>query len=176
MADTNVRNLTDELAQAFVSEHNKRQQDLLKLKAGTIYHAHGTAKVTAVDGNGTLAKLMLIANDLKAKMNTHAASACSATTGVGTHLAADATNFPEATVDATDLGTAETLLNSLYTKYNTHLTQAGKHCTNDTTNAASSAAATDQASSDTRANDLKLKFNLHIDGSMNSSPLVVTGA
>lgn len=172
---TDVRNLTDDLAQSLVTQQNARAKDLLRLKAGTCYHAYPTATVTAADGNGTEAKIILLANDLKAKMNTHAASECSATTGVGTHLAADATNFPDATVNATDLASAETLLNSLYTKYNAHLTQAGKHCTNDGTNAASSAAATDQASSDTRANDLKTKFNLHIAGSMAAAPIVLVG-
>jgi len=173
MAD--VRTLTDDLALALVTQHNARFRDLLTLKAGTTYHGAPSALVTAVDGDASVATLKLLTADLSLKFNSHCASECSATSGVGSHLAADATNAPVAVTALADLAACQTRLDAIYTAFNTHLTQAGKHCTADSTNAASSAAATDQASSDTRANDLKAKLNLHIGGSMVAAPIVLVG-
>jgi len=172
---TDVRNLTDDLAQSLVTQQNARARDLLVLKAGTCYHAYPTAVVSAADGDGTLAKLKLLLVDACTKFNTHCASECDASTGVGTHLAADATNAPVTATTPADLPACQTRADALYTAYNAHLTQSGKHCTNDATNTAASAAATDQASSDTRCNDIKAKFNLHIAGSMAAAPIVVVG-
>lgn len=171
----NVRLLTDDLALALVAEHNKRFRDLQVLKAGTIFHAHPTSLVTAADGDGTLAKLKTLTLALCVAFNEHCASECDATSGVGTHLAADATNAPVTATALADLAACNTRLNSLYTAYNAHLTQAGKHCTNDATNAASSASATDQSSADTRANDIKAKMNLHIAAAMAAGPIVLVG-
>ena len=170
---TPVRNIDSDLATAAVTQGNARFADLLKLKIGTIFHAGPTALVTAVVGDGTLATLQLLVADLVAKFNTHCASACSATTGIGTHLAADAVNGPVVDAHAT-LGACQTTLNTLYTAYNTHLSQSGVHCTNDGTNTASSSSATDQASSDTRATDIRAKFNAHAAAAMAALPILTT--
>ncbi len=62
---------------------------------------------------------------------------------------------------ATDLATAITLANQLYTAYNAHLTQSTIHINNDGTNTASSATATIQSELNTRIVDLKAKMNAH---------------
>lgn len=172
---SDVRTLTDDLALALVAEHNKRFRDLLTLKAGTTYHGAPTALVTAADGDNDLPKLKLLTADLSVKFNTHCASECDATSGVGSHLAADATNAPVAVTALADLAACQTRLNAIYDAFNAHLSQAGKHCTADSTNTASSAAATTQGTADTRANDLKAKLNLHIAGSMAAAPIVLVG-
>ena len=102
----------------------------------------------------TLTDLLTLANQLKAKFNTHRTQA-------GIHPVNDTTNVVTA-ANATDLASALTLLNQIKTEYNAHRTQATVHSTNDTTNVTSSSNATDFGSAATLANELKADFDAHI--------------
>lgn len=134
----------------------------------TYFHrAVSEITVTAAAGDGTLAKALLLVNNLFA---VYMGSATNRTAGAFpghvydtlVHKAADSTNLTTSTYPATDLTSACTLANELYTDYNAHLTQSGVHDNNDGTNTASSSSATDQSSLDTRLNDLRTKMIAHI--------------
>jgi len=132
----------------------------------TIFHKTQLVDSLETTADATdLATVLVLANSLKALMNTHLAS-----TGFhGVHLAASAETI--AAADATNAATSYTLLNELKADYNTHNSEAGVHINNDTTNAVSSADATDLATSLTLANEIKADFNAHIVAVM-STPLV----
>lgn len=157
---TTVRRIDGLQAQRSVAVLNQLRLDLMKMKAGTVFHADASqadATPVAVD----LPTTITLANNLKAELNTHMASACDPTTGQGVHLAADATNGPIATANATDLASSETLLNAIKTKFNAHLTQAGVHCTNDATNTVATTNAVDLPTSEALANALQTAINAH---------------
>ena len=163
MADS-IRNIDSLKSDQAVTVLNAMRLDLMKIKAGTIFHADASPTITtpnAVD----LATSITLANALKASYNTHVASVCSATTGQGCHIVTDAANAT-AVVDATDLASVETLLNDLKAKYNAHRAVAAAHATADGTNISAAAAATDQATSNTLANDLKTQLNAHYAAAM----------
>jgi hypothetical protein len=84
-------------------------------------------------------------------------------TGVGIHAAADATNVIAA-ADATDQGTANTLLNELKTDFNAHRVIVGssEHIGADVTNTVTAADATDLATSITLVNEIKAAYNAHL--------------
>jgi hypothetical protein len=100
------------------------------------------------------ADLVALANDLKAKYNTHIASTVY-------HLTADVTN-PVSATNATDLATAIVLVNEIRTDYAGHLDEAGVHQLDDTVNTSSLGACTDLQTAVLLAHDLKEKFNLHL--------------
>jgi len=50
--------------------------------------------------------------------------------------------------------------------YNTHLSEAGVHLNDDSTNVVASADATDQASLDTLLNEMKADYNAHVVSAM----------
>jgi len=97
-----------------------------------------------------------LATELKAKYNTHRASAVY-------HTAADAVNIVVA-ADATNLGTLITLANDIRTQYEAHRVLVGGgpcHGQADTTNAISAAACTDLDTAVVLVKDLKAKFDAH---------------
>jgi hypothetical protein len=158
-------------ADAAVTNLQLLRLDLLKLKAGTVFHADASPAITVADSStdpGTVA----LANAVKAAYNAHLASACSSTTGQGAHLAADATN-PTVVADATDLASAETLLNDLKSKYNAHRVLTTSHPTADATNTVTSANATDSGTAITLVNELKAKINAHMAAAFAAQALVL---
>lgn len=163
---TSIRNLDGLKAQQATLVNNARRLDMMKIKAGTIFHADASAAITAPAATD-LPTSIVLANALKASYNAHCASACDAVTGQGCHIAADATN-PTAVANATDLTSVEALLNDLKSKYNSHRVLTSSHPTADGTNASAAAAATDQATSNTLANDLKTQMNAHYAAAMAS--------
>ena len=113
---------------------------------------------------GGLTTAMALANDLKIKINAHAADA-------GEHATAiDNVNFPVATATATDLATLLALAGSLLTAYAAHHTDARLaaawvfHAAQGTNYALVSAVTpTTLQEAVTRLNDLKAKYDLHDD-------------
>jgi len=130
------------------------------------------AQYTVIDGTPNitlcLASDILLANDLKAKMNAHAADATEHTTHI------DATNFPVTTADAsgtgpTGINSLITLTTSLLTAYAAHEADAALssgwafHKAQETASHAllSAAAPTNYTECHQRLMDLQVKFTAH---------------
>lgn len=164
-----IRKIDGLLARAAAGALNFLRVDIARVHAGLIFHAD----TTAPDASPTAADLptvLVMANNLKAEINLHLASAlvsttASATYGQGVHLAADATN-PIVAAAAVDQGTANTLLNAIKTALNAHFTQAGVHIANDGTNTVVAAAASSLGTSITLANACQTAFNAHTAAAM----------
>ncbi len=169
---TSVRNIDTLVIQALVTQANAQRLDELKIKAGTIIHADASTAITQADASASDPTIVALANAVKASYNAHVASAASAATGQGAHIAADATN-PTAVVDATDLTTAQTLLNDIKAKYNAHRVLLASHATADATNVIASADATNQATAVTLANELKTDINLHYAMALASTAILL---
>jgi hypothetical protein len=120
------------------------------------------ASASVTDQNG-LASLMTLANEMKTKMNAHAADAAQHTTHI------DNTNFPITTPNAQDLSTLLTLINVLITKYSAHEADAALasawvfHKAQETgTHAlASQTAVYTMADAVTMLTDMRTKYNAH---------------
>ena len=164
MADQ-VRNLDALKADQAISVLNKHRLDMLKLRAGTLYHADASPAISAADATD-LATAITLANAIKASLNTHEASACDATTGQGVHMAADATNTVTA-ANATDLTTLITLTTQERGKSISHVGATTPHPVADATNVPSVTVATDAATAVTLVNDIKTKLNGHFAAAMN---------
>lgn len=154
-----VRNIPTLLAVAAVEQFNLLKSELAATASKV--HADVTSKdddagtaiaVAAANGDGTLATLLLLCADIKSVYETHLADA------VG-HKTADAA---PALTAATDLTSAQTLLNAIKADYNTHIASTTYHYTADGTNTIAAVDATNQASADTLANELKTDLNAHI--------------
>jgi hypothetical protein len=166
-----VRNLTRPLASAAVDQHNIGRLDALKLRQGVIFHADATAPITEANATDatTTSALVLV---LRSRYVSHIASACNATTGVGSHISADATNVVTVPVPADEAGEILTV-NELKALFNLHRASAVFHPVADSTNVISAADATNTASLRTLANALKTGFNAHFAASLAGSALVV---
>lgn len=112
------------------------------------------------DDSSDLATALVLVNSMRTKLIAHLAS-----TGLqGAHLAASAEVITEPV--ATTLVEAQDLANEMKGAYNTHLSEAGVHLNDDSTNVVASADATDQASLDTLLNEMKADYNAHVVSAM----------
>lgn len=166
-----VRNLFPLKTDAVLAQHNVMRLDLLKLQSGVVYHADATAAVTTPDAS-TAPTALALAIALRAIYVTHCASACSATTGIGCHIAADATNTLSVAVPTNEASSILTA-NELKAKFNLHRVSLSFHASADSASAVATADATDEASLWTLLNALKVKFNLHFAGALTSANLAV---
>ena len=157
---------------AIVTQFNLLKRELAA--AASKFHADITSKtptsydpdaptatsdqVTAADGDGTPAKTIALANDIMNVYLRHLADAYA-------HKLADP---PPALTTATDLTSAQTLLNAIKADLNTHRASTTYHYTADATNAVTSPDATNQASADTLANEMKGDLNAHITGAVST--------
>ncbi|NUP13763.1 MAG: hypothetical protein HOW73_47610 [Polyangiaceae bacterium] len=169
---TSVRNIPDLIAQAVQVELAKARLDMLKTKVGTIFHADASTAIATLPVASDLPSVIARANAIKATYNAHIASACNATTGVGAHIAADATNVVSS-ANASDQATANTLLNEIKADYNTHIASTSFHPTADATNAIAAANASDLATSITLVNELYTDINAHMAAAMNHQAIVL---
>ncbi len=156
---TTLRNLTNLKADRAITVLNQMRRDIVRMRAGVLFHVDASTAISTATA-ADLPTVIALANAIKASYNAHVASAVSATTGQGAHIAADATN-PTAVADATDQTTANALLTDLKAKYNAHRVLTASHPVADATNTITSADATDLASSITLANELKTDINAH---------------
>jgi hypothetical protein len=161
-----IRSLADDVLWALAEAHNLQQRDIATIRllahadvtslpAGGDFRDPGAASprlVTAANGDGTLATLLLLCADIKLVYEAHLADDLS-------HKAADP---GPALVAATDLTTAQTLLNAIKADYNTHRASTTYHYAADATNVTAAADATNQASADTLGNELKTDLNAHM--------------
>jgi hypothetical protein len=162
-----VRDLgEDDLA---IAQLNKLRLDVLKIKAGAVFHADATTAITAPNASEINSSIVL-ANQLKALLNAHYASACDASTGIGAHISADASNVI-ATADASDLTSVEALLNACKTSYEAHRASTVFHPTADGTHTITSATATDQGTSNTLGNEMKTDCSAHFAAAFGSQAI-----
>lgn len=169
-----VRNLHSLKTDAVLSQHNVMRLDLLKLQSGVVYHADATAAITTPDAT-TAPTGLALAIALRAIYVTHCASACSATTGIGCHIAADATNTLSVAVPTNEASSILTA-NELKAKFNLHCVSLSFHASADSASAVATADATDEASLWVLLNALKAKFNTHFAGALTSANLAVVAA
>lgn len=162
-----VRKGSDDVGAALVAGYNALRQTVAL--SGSMYHRDVTSTtsgfgdslattaytVTAVNGDGTLAKLKLLCADLALKYKVHIADATA-------HLVADATNTLASYATPADLTAAIAFVNDFKAKFNAHLSQSGVHVNNDSNTVATADASTTQAQADTLANALKAAFNIHV--------------
>lgn len=156
-----VRNIDALRSTEAVTQLNKLRADLFP--STKVFHADASAALTVATASD-LPTVLVRANACKAAYNTHIASAVSATTGQGCHIAADAANAITSP-DATDQATANTLLNELKTDFNLHRALTTCHAVADTT-AVASANATDLATSITLVNEIFTRLNAHFASAM----------
>jgi len=133
------------------------REDVVDAIAGVTTIFHKNESTLEFDDNATdLPTALVLVNSLRALIVAHLASE-----GIeGAHRAASAETIAEPA--ATDQTSAEDLANELKADYNTHLTEAGVHVNNDSTNDVTSADATDLASLLTLVNEIKADYNAHV--------------
>ncbi len=134
-----------------------------------------TGTALEIIAEGTLADLPAVlvrANELKRLMNLHLASTAK-------HISADATNVITS-ADATDQGTADTLLNEIKTDLNLHQLLAGGFHDVGAVDGAIGAAAMAEATADSStlatskalADSLSIMFNRHVRSGLPTLELV----
>lgn len=111
-ADASSLDTSIELARALVERYAAHRADTLHHKAADSTNTVATAKASIVD----LASVITAANQLKVALNAHASQS-------GVHVVNDA-SLSVSTTDASDQGTANTLLNALKTAMNAHFARA----------------------------------------------------
>lgn len=169
---TSVRDLDSLRSAAAVTQHQLLRRDLLRLRNGVIYHADATTAPTVVTTATDLPTAIARLNAVRTAYVAHIASACSATTGQGAHLAADATNTISA-VAATDLASAETLANEIKGDYNLHRASTTFHPSADSTNTITSTDATDLASLIALVNELGTDVAAHLAAAFASQAIAL---
>lgn len=171
---TTIRKLDGLMAETAVAEFNKLRLDVLKMKVGTLFHADASTAMTLTEAPlaSDLDTAIVRANVVRAAYIAHIASACSATTGLGAHIAADATNTIAAPV-ATDQTTINTLLNELKGDFNAHRVLTAAHPTADGTNVISAANSTDEGTAVTLVNELFTDINAHFAAAMASQAITL---
>lgn len=171
-----IRNLPLLIVAAVITHVNKVRLDLLKLRAGLIYHADVIPAAAVATANATdLTTSIALITALQVAYTAHIASACDPLTGIGAHIAADATNVLAAAVP-TDLTTSETAANELKAQYNLHRVVTADHAVADATNAVSTTAAVDLATTVALANAVKVALNAHCAAAFNGQALVLVSA
>lgn len=160
-----TRRLPDEVLYALVAANNQRITDNIS----TNFHLDRTAATptTYPDYNNPVVNRLAISSanssslptaltlvaELKLKINQHFADSIAHNTAVSAAVTTPA---------ATDLTTAQNLANALKAAWNTHLSAANVHFTNDGTNTTAAADASNQGTLDTLLNELKTDFNAHV--------------
>lgn len=171
---SSIRNLVKILAAESVAQFNLLRKDMLLLRAGSVFHADASPAITAAVASD-LATAIVRGNAAKASYNLHIASVCSASTGLGCHIAADATNVVTSP-NATDQTSLNTLLNEIKGDYNAHRVLLASHPVADATNVVTSANATDLATSITLVNEIVGDLNGHYAGAFVSQAIVLVSA
>jgi hypothetical protein len=110
-----------------------------------------------------LVKSVALANDLKARYNSHRTQA-------GVHVSPDSVNVVTSP-DATDLPTAEVLLSELKRKFTLHLSQAGVHSEQDTRDVIVASDPAALAMVDSIVGEIRMKYEAHrLSGAYHVSP------
>lgn len=160
-----TRNVPDEILFALVAANNQRMTDNISTNfhldrtaaTPTAYPNYRDPSVTRMSiasaNSSSLGTALTLVAELKLKINLHFADTIAHNTAVSSAVT---------TAAATDLATAQTLANALKAAWNTHLSAANVHFTNDATNTIAAVDATNQGTLDTLLNELKTDFNSHV--------------
>jgi hypothetical protein len=170
----NVRNLTPLKTDAAVMQLNMLRGDLLRLQAGTVYHASASVPITEADATDEASTSALVLA-LRSAYIDSCASAVDAATGIGAHIAPDATNTLAVPVP-TDEDDEILAVNEIKAKFNIHRVSLAFHASADSANAVATADATNTATLRTLANALKEKCNAHFSAALASEPIVTIPA
>lgn len=162
-----VRKLTRLQAEAACSVLSALRLDLLKLRAGLVFHAEAS---DAVDGYADADTFVSVTNAVGAGYTAHIESACDEVTGLGAHIAADATNVLTAP-DATDLTSACTLANNIKTKANLHFASTACHAVADSVSSITASDATNLATLQTLLLDIEDQLNSHMAAAFSAEPI-----
>ncbi|KYF87794.1 hypothetical protein BE20_24935 [Sorangium cellulosum] len=159
---TSIRRLTRLEAEQAIAVQNALRLDLLKLRAGSIFHADATTGVSLEDltAGSSTADQVAFTLACSAAYTAHIASACAAATGQGAHLAADATNVLT-TPNPTDLASCNARMNEIKAQYNLHRASTTFHPVADSTNTMAASDATNAATLATLGNQVKARLNAH---------------
>lgn len=168
-----VRNDGGVVAGAAADAVNRLRGDLLRLRAGLVFHASATVGVSIDDADEELEELLELANELREAYVEHIASVCHPTTGHGAHIAEDAANRLSSEEDAEDEADAIALLNDLKAQFNAHRVLEAVHAVADSKNSVTSADAEDLPTAIVLANEIKAKLNAHFVGAFTSEAIRV---
>lgn len=175
-----IRKGSNQVQVALVTQFNALRDAMV----GTNFHARATLAGPVLDdatvvpatlavgaaNSSSLSTAIALANDILRVLGAHFAddlahkSALSAALGLS--------DLPSTAV----LATVQTRANALKAAYNTHLSAANVHFTNDGTNASSSPDSTDQTSLNTLLNEMKTDINAHIAAALAGQSIRLTPA
>jgi hypothetical protein len=171
---TTIRKIPGAAWTQAIAVTNARRLDMLRLRAGLIFHADATTAISAADitAGSTLAEQVAFTAACSAAYVEHIASACDATTGIGAHMAADATNVLT-TPAGTDLASCYTRMNEVKTKFNLHGASAVFHPLADALHVTTAPDATTAGTLATLGNELKADLNAHIAAAMAAQATII---
>lgn len=174
---TTIRNVPGAAGAQAVAVCNASRRDLLRLRAGLIFHADASAAITLADisAGSSLPVQVAFTAAVSAAYLAHIASACDATTGIGAHISADASNVLT-TPAGTDLTTCYARMNEVKAKFNLHGASAVFHPLADATNVTTAPDATTAGTLATLGNEVKADLNAHFAAAFAHQATVIGNA
>jgi hypothetical protein len=171
---TTIRKIPNASGNQAVAVCNASRRDMLRLRAGLIFHADATTAIALDDiaTGSTLAEQVAFTAAVSAAYVEHIASACDATTGIGAHISADATNVL-ATPAGTDLTTCYARMNEVKAKFNLHGASAVFHPLADALHVTTAPDATTAGTLATLGNELKVDINAHLAAAFTSQATII---
>jgi len=171
---TTIRKIPGTAGTQAVTVCNASRLDMLNLRAGAIFHADATTAVTLADiaTGSTLPVQVAFTAAVSAAYVEHIASACGATTGIGAHRSADATNV-FTTPAGTTLSTCYARMNEVKALHNLHGASAVFHPLADTVNVIAATDATTAATLATLGNECKLDINAHVAAAFTAQATII---
>lgn len=171
---TTIRKIPGVIALRAVEVCNASRLDALNLRAGAIFHASATTAITLADitAGSTLPVQVAFVAAISAAYVEHIASACDATTGIGAHRSADATNVIT-TPAGTDLATCYARANEIKALHNVHVASAVFHPVADTGHTTTAPDATTAGTLATLANELKADLSGHFAAAFTATATVI---
>jgi hypothetical protein len=135
--------------------------DTTSVTTGGFQYSTASPAVVQAPASGDLPSLLALCADLSARFRMHFSDAFAHHAPDGTSALANGP--PSALPDAI------VFLNDAKVKWNAHLTRAGVHLTNDTTNAITAPNAADEQTAQDLANTLRVVFGAHIQNALPGS-------
>jgi len=171
---TTIRKIPGAAGTQAIAVCNASRRDALRLRAGLIFHADATSAITLADitAGSTLPEQVAFTAAVSAAYVEHIASACDATTGIGAHMAADATNVFTTPV-GTDLTTCYARMNEAKTLFNLHGGSAVFHPLADATNVTTAPNATTAGTLATLGVELKADITAHVNAAFASQATII---
>jgi len=174
---TSIRNVPQAAGTQSVATLNQLRLDMLRMRNGLVFHADASTAISLADiaTGSSLPVQVAFTAAVSAAYVAHIASACDATTGIGAHISADATNV-FTTPAGTDLTTCYARMNEAKALYNLHRVSAVFHPLADGLNVISATDATTAATLATLGNQVKAKLNAHFAAAFTAQATTITDA